>query len=269
MKGTRLYLILLWALTTVCIIAGILMHVVGSFRLPFIDRSDLDNGAMHTADGTVMTDAFHSIRAEIAVSDVMIRIGSAYALSVTPKQAGRTRAVPTWGIDGDTLVVRQKIEGRRFGIFSLGGEADRFDIIVTVPASAKDMLSEIRIDSGTGRVFLDGIRAHTTRIDTGTGSVTGTACIFDEVRIDAGTGSVELALAEKAERVDIDAGTGAVDLTLPGSETDYAMDIDTGTGSLTVGDNKYRHEYRSHGENGDDHIVDIDGGTGKVTVSFE
>lgn len=248
MKGKRAYLIAIWSVTAVCVVLGTMLHIVSPFdHLLFGQAKETAEHLQNTSTGFSKTDAFHTIEMDITVSNITIKTGDSYGISIAEKNGNRN--IPTWEVQDDTLRVRQSLRQRKFGIFSLGSKRDsKFDVSITVPGGT--VLEEIQIDSGTGNIRLDGITA-------------------DEVHVDGGTGSVTASLAAAPQDVRIDCGTGEVALRLPGTRSDYGIQLNTGTGRLYVGDETYRHEYSSDHADAAAHMIRIDTGTGDVTVKFE
>ena len=248
MKGKRAYLIAIWSVTAVCVVLGTMLHIVSPFdHLLFGQAKETAANLQNTSTGFSKTDAFHTIEMDITVSNITIKTGDSYGISIT--EINGNRNIPVWDVQDDTLRVRQSLRQRKLGIFSLGSKRDsKFDVSVTVPGGTA--LEGIRIDSGTGDIRLDGITA-------------------DEVHVDGGTGSVTASLAAAPQDIQIDCGTGEVTLRLPGTRADYGIQLNTGTGRLYVGDETYRHEYSSDHADAAAHMIRIDTGTGDVTVKFE
>ena len=248
MKGKRAYLIAIWSVTAVCVVLGTMLHIVSPFdHLLFGQAKETAANLQNTSTGFSKTDAFHTIEMDITVSNITIKTGDSYGISITEKNGNKN--IPTWEVQDDTLRVRQLARLRKTGIFMLGSKRDsKFDVSITVPEGT--VLEGIRIDSGTGNIRLDGITA-------------------DEVHVDGGTGSVTASLAAAPQDVQIDCGTGEVTLRLPGTRADYGIQLNTGTGRLYVGDETYRHEYSSDHADAAAHMIRIDTGTGDVTVKFE
>ncbi|MBQ9767791.1 MAG: DUF4097 family beta strand repeat protein [Lachnospiraceae bacterium] len=186
-------------------------------------------------------------------------------------------------------------------VFSWFGDmTEQEKVVVTVPAEF--MPQEVKLYSGSGKVFVDALTADLLFIDSGFGKVNVTNGNFKETELDTGSGSVtvkdsklgklyldsgsgairmENVVAEDAEvdsgsgavtfageltgDCDFETGSGAITLSLNGYEEDYRIEADCGSGTFRVNGKKL--EDGSYGRNVKGEL-NIDSGSGSVSVEF-
>lgn len=142
---------------------------------------------------------------------------------------------------------------------------------------------QLFMDSGSGRVTVFDTNAEDTKLYTGSGGVTVERCELGKFRLDSGSGSVRMKEIV-AENANVETGSGAV--SLEGSLTGKCK-FDTGSGSLTLRLDGVEEEYlvsaecgsgtfRINGKKLDDGSygtnvkgeIRIDSGSGSVNVEF-
>ncbi len=120
--------------------------------------------------------------------------------------------------------------------------------------SVTDAQGDVKLDTGSGSVTIDGIKGETLDIDTGSGSVRGHDIDAKMLKIDVGSGGLSLDRITSA-RVTVDAGSGHTDLGFLQPVEDVA--IDAGSGGVTL---------RLPAAQGAD--IDIETGSGGVDSDF-
>ncbi len=130
---------------------------------------------------------------------------------------------------------------------------------------------DILIDTGSGKVTVDGAKVRSLKIDTGSGSVRTNEIYADDTVIDTGSGSVTLDLVRLTGGTHvIDTGSGSVTVNLP-SDASVRIIADTGSGGidLDVPNAMLRKASRDHIEleiGGGEARLHIDTGSGGVKI---
>lgn len=124
------------------------------------------------------------------------------------------------------------------------------NIIITIPESA--ILNDLDIDSGGGKIRIDGVKSNKINIDQGAGLLEVENCNFDKINIDGGAGEIkvlssvlnDLKLNAGVGRVGIDGeitgnskiecGIGEIDVNLIGGEESYKITAEKGIGSIKI-----------------------------------
>lgn len=92
----------------------------------------------------------------------------------------------------------------------------------------------VRIDTGSGRVTLDGAKVGNLEIDTGSGSVRTSNIETSAANLDTGSGSVTLDLARMGDGdFIIDTGSGGVTVNLP-TDASVRITAETGSGGINL-----------------------------------
>ncbi len=155
---------------------------------------------------------------------------------------------------------------------------------ITVYLPANFIAENADINSGAGKVTIDGLSAGKLKISAGAGNINGSGIKADEVVIDGGVGSIELSGVHFRDTdIDcgvgklnldgvllgdnrIDCGIGQVTLALEGNGEDYSFDIEAGVGSVFLDGRKISNA-RHHSSKADNSIK-VNGGVGNVMIDF-
>lgn len=149
---------------------------------------------------------------------------------------------------------------RKGGTFSIVQETPKINInlwfsnsyekeIVTVTVPKELFMEQVKVDSGSGKVLLEGFRSDSLMVDSGSGSVVINDVTTKRMNIDSGSGRVSLARTEAEEtglitgsggitaedadlgRLTLDSGSGSVALRNVIAEQ---AEVDSGSGSVLV-----------------------------------
>jgi len=232
--------------------------------------------SMITTGGSTSGESFtetyqdvHSIDIDISYSDILITTGEEFKVEATNISRSFSSKVKN-----DTLKIKEKKHW-----FWAGNSSGK--IIVTIPTD--DVLQDIEIDSGAGRVELDKILASNldvsqgaglltiregdfskTSIDGGAGKIEISSSMLNNLELDAGVGKVDIE-AMITGSSDIDSGVGEINLRLLGAKEDYRLKVEKGVGSLKIDDKSYSSDTSvGTGSN----LIEIDGGVGSITIDF-
>lgn len=110
----------------------------------------------------------------------------------------------------------------------------RGDLLVDTGSGSvvvEDVTGAVRVDTGSGGVEIRNVEGGEVSIDTGSGGVTGYAIVAGSVRVDTGSGSVELDQVGSAD-VYVDTGSGSVEVGL--TRDIDRLEVDTGSGGVTI-----------------------------------
>lgn len=215
-----------------------------------------------------------NLTGEIKTLDVSI---SGAELTIT------TGDVPSVKVVGDKITVKNvdghlKIKEKNSLFHATNANKT---IVVVLPAS----LDSVSIETGAGKLNIEGIEAHKLELSLGAGNtVLKNVTVSGEAQIEGGVGALEV-IDSTVRDMDLDMGIGNVsikaallgeskfscgigdfDLTLTGGKDTYTLDIDKGVGNVTVDGTDVHGSYKVGNGSG---RVDIDCGVGSVTVVFE
>ncbi len=236
----NIYLAVIWCITAVCILVGIVIHAGGGFfalRDKLFSLSGIAGAVSGTGSGNSdtadveLSGAFHRIDIDAGVAEIEIRHGSDFGVSLR-----KDGIQSTCRIVDDTLKVSQEEN-----VMSLTGENERkLTLLITTP----DDIDSMETDLGVGSIRLDGVRFGNVDMDLGVGNIDSCDCDYNLLDIDCGTGDINIS-----------------GLTNP--ETAYSFDIDS-FAAITVLGSLYSTECeRGSGAN----IIQIDCGVGNVVIN--
>lgn len=139
---------------------------------------------------------------------------------------------------------------------------DRFDTLeIIIPEEM--LLKELDIDSGAGKVEIEGIKADRFNIDQGAGVLEVSNSEFDRTKISGGAGSTKIN-SSVLNDLKLDAGVGKVEI-----EGDITGDskIECGIGEVSIKLNRPKEDYKIRAEKGIGSIK-IDGETRESNVAY-
>lgn len=174
--------------------------------------------------------------------------------------------------------------------------------VVTVEVPSDIYLNKIRIQSGSGKVFLDDVEGKDLILDSGSGRIVANRVNVEQTDIDSGSGRVEFndsnlgklscdsgsgritmnrvssydvimesgsgSVVYKGDmkgRCNIRSGSGSISFTLNGEKDNYRIRVDKGSGSFKVdGVSKKDGEFG----NEIDGVLLVNSGSGSVKINF-
>lgn len=95
-----------------------------------------------------------------------------------------------------------------------------------------ELLEGAHLETGSGDLDIDGLRAPGLDLSTGSGDVSAYGLRVPQVSADTGSGSVRLVFEASPRSVSADTGSGEIHVTVPPGS--YALDVDTGSGDREV-----------------------------------
>lgn len=148
-------------------------------------------------------------------------------------------------------------DSRNIKIFSNNKEEE---IVVTIPENfTYDIVS---INTGAGKVDIDGLSANKLNLDIGAGNLKIKNSILKDTKFDLGVGKIKID-ARLIGNNKINCGIGAVDLKLRDSIETYTFDVEKGIGSISLNGQKVTDDEKIG--NGA-YNIEIDGGIGSIDI---
>ena len=168
-----------------------------------------------------------SLELKIGTSDLKIKTGDKFSIEADENRMNVS-------ISGDKVLVEEK----KTGFFSKWKASE---LTIQIP---KDYVFEAaKIDSGVGKVSVDGLKAK-------------------DLSINLGVGEVEMKNLT-VEGADVNCGIGKVSLELTGVEEDYTFKMNRGIGSISLNGNSVSDDSTiGKGQ----YKIAVDGGIGEVNV---
>lgn len=158
---------------------------------------------------------------------------------------------------------------------------NKSSLIIYIPENTKT-LENVKIESGAGTVYIDGINSKTLDLELGAGKLeVKNIKISEAMNLDGGAGKIELTSSEirnlDAElgagefifdgiltgNNEMDSGVGAVKINLKDNVDNYTFSVSKGVGSINL-DGRPLEDNKKYG-NGNNNIK-IDGGVGSIEI---
>lgn len=156
------------------------------------------------------------------------------------------------------------------------------EIVLYVPQN--ENLRELNIETGAGKITIDGISSEKAEIDHGAGVLEISNSSFQNANIDGGAGKIainssvlnNLNLDTGVGRVDIEAeitgrseinsGIGEVNINILGNEEEYEIIAEKGLGNLKVKNQEQTANLYHYGSG--NNVIDVEGGIGNININF-
>lgn len=245
--------------------AGVLTTMLGGDNIEHSHQAEISENYTQTYSDV------REIKIELVASRLTIKPGNELKVEVESSNTQVSSKVVN-----DTLRV---VENKSWNFWRNNFSGN---IIVYVPENMN--LRRLKLETGAGKVNIDGIRAREADISHGAGLLEISNSTFDETDIDggagrisiensklnnlnleAGVGKIELG-AEITGKSKIECGVGEMDIRLKGRQEDYRIIAEKGIGSLRInGDEASSNTAYGNGAN----YINLDGGVGSINVHFE
>ena len=156
------------------------------------------------------------------------------------------------------------------------------EIVLYVPQN--ENLRELNIETGAGKITIDGISSEKVEIDHGAGVLEISNSSFQNANIDGGAGKIaihssvlnNLNLDTGVRRVDIEAeitgrseinsGIGEVNINILVNEEEYEIIAEKGLGNLKVKNQEQTANVYRYGSG--NNVIEVEGGIGNININF-
>ena len=262
---------------------GIISSIAGAGEMvvSFISGDRINTNDKDLIDFSDTFVGVQSLDIDNSTGTLSIKVGDTFKVEAEDVTSNFEAKVDNSG----KLIISEKQKDLQFFFFNfnLGGiNSPNSKITVYLPADF--IAEEAKIETGAGKVIIEGLNADQLNISAGAGNISGVNIISQEVKIDGGVGSVDF------ENVDfedadlncgvgninlqgiltgdnkIDCGVGEVKLDINGNAEDYELDVDSGVGNIRVNGNKVSDDHKIN--SGAPNSIKIDGGVGDVSVDI-
>lgn len=255
---------------TVNIIGGIITAFACIARVTGI--VSISNNTQNMVDFSESYTQVEQIQIECKLSNLSIKQGTEFKIEATTVED----KFECENKDG-TLKIREK----EFRFFR--NNVSDSSITVYIPENSK--LTNVKIETGAGKVTIEKLSADKLRLDLGAGSVKISDInvekeakinggvgkvkiensILNNLELDCGVGEFEMT-AKLIGNTDIDCGVGRLEVNLIGNEDDYKISAKKGLGSFTIKSKEIQNDtIYGNGEN----YIKIEAGVGSTAVKYK
>lgn len=261
MKKKTLYLSIISIITAICIVIGLLIHVIAPAVGWLSDNSDELNDSGSFLSGSTVSEElnpFSSIDFDVNVSDVTIAYGDTYAISY---KTNKKLLVPQYEIKDDTLYVKQTSDQHIHGLSNNGN----CSLQITIPREAS--LKLVKGSSDVGDFSMEKIGAKTLDIYVNVGDIDISDNTFDDITIGSDVGDIDLDNVTFTS-ADLTSDVGDIDIVSAVTLEHYAMDLSCSIGDIDVNSDSYRSKYQQ--QTGAESLKTLTASTdtGDITVEY-
>ncbi len=258
----NIYLIIISAITVICVIAGSFIHLFGYFSREggiWTGHSIYPwENAESDTDETVSADKdygdVNSITVDTSAMDIVFVKGD----SVKVSYDGGKKLEPRYSLKDGHLKITQSV--RSFNFWNSGYRGGRLK--VSIPDDA--VLKNTEIDNSAGNIDIRDLRSEETVINTSAGDIEIKDSELGRTDIDTSAGNVK---AENSSFTDlnIDASMGDISVSTPQDLSDYSFKMDCSLGDIRLNGQKFGNSYECTGKT--DCSVEIDSSLGDIEIN--
>lgn len=219
-KWTKKYLVLIWLITLIVVVASIWGHVInwGGFRW-------LGNG-WNTRNTELKSYDFSNeeltdMIIDMNDADINIKYGTKFSVDASFPE----KCEPTVELKGGKLTIVQRENVKHISY------SDGFKVDIMVPNGTD--LDTLRIEVSAGDIDIKDIKAGILDIDANAGDIDIKDMIAEKIDIDANAGDIDVT-GVKADSVDIEANAGDINLT---DSTAKSADVNANAGDIDISGN--------------------------------
>ncbi len=256
MKKGNLFMILLVAVTVVCIVFGTFMHAgLLSHRGFHFDYTFGNDSKKESAEnGTTKLDVFTKIDMDLNTTDVKITNGDDYAITV---EAANKDILPTYSVDNGTLELSQE---QNNNIFGLHDNSCTLEITVPKDAEIKEITGEVTV----GDINIEETQADTIDLTADVGGINLYKVTAKDITLSGRVGDV-IANVNDFNSMELSTNTGDITIVSAKDLDNYDLDLDSGVGSISVNG---KDQGDSYSQNGNEGSIEADSDVGDVCVNY-
>lgn len=265
----KLYLIIIYTITAICMLIGCLMYATNAFS--FIPKKGETTGA--SLSDSIAFDGFESIEVDCSVMDFSIEFGDKYNLQYDCSKG----LEPSCHMEDNTLCISQNKRKSRFKNNS------KCRVIVTIPTDTK--LTKLSINADVGNITLKDLTIENITNESDVGNITCENCtVTDTLSMNADVGNIDnkncsfnhCEISADVGNVDIDsctftdlvisADTGDVKLSNCDNLDAYNIDLSTELGKIVYFGESHKHNFTKAGS-ASDKKLSITNDIGSIKIS--
>lgn len=240
----NVYLTILAITTTICILFGSAVHIIGYGQNVFNHWFSSEKWERRKEGNSKIsiepTDlkAFTQINVDAAAMDLTIKPGGAYQISYRCNQ----KMKPEYTVENNTLRITQNED-----TVELTGSNNRCEVLVTVPSDAA--LSDIFVDLDLGDINFNHIQTSALNLTARLGDVDLKNCDLGDTVVSANLGDVEFSSCT-FRNLDVTIDIGDLTVESASDLSDYTIDASADLGSLKINGRNYRSQFSQSGGSG-------------------
>lgn len=216
----KVYLIILYCVTVLCVIGGLVSHAVGfalrAGKVLNLNVFSKAGSATERVSTELSEDRFTSLELDIDAANVTIEKGDAFGVN----WEGDSGRKPEVQLKGSTLHVKQSS-----GFHILPSFTGQDTLTVTIPDSQE--LQSLTVDLDMGNLTVREIQAGKTDLDLDMGNVQLTDAAFTSLEVDAAMGNISFSELT-VEKGSMDADMGNIEGSGLNDFSSFEMDADLG-----------------------------------------
>ena len=217
-KWTKKYLVIIWLVTLIVVVAAIWGHIMNFGGFSWFSNS-WHSGNVDTKSYDFSNEKLTDIVIDMSEADINIKSGSQLSVDASfPEKYEPTVELKNGKL---TIVQRESVNHVK--------NLDGFELNIVVPASTdldnlkidvsagdvdiKDIkVEKLNLDANAGDIDINEVEAAQIDIDANAGDIDVNDCKADKIEISANAGDINL-MKSKAKTADVNANAGDIDIT--------------------------------------------------------
>lgn len=227
--GKKIYLSIIYSITAICIVAGIIINV---WSVPSLSwKNGFIRGRNYITINDTL-DSFYNLDIDVSVANINISTGDSFAISYKGSQAYR----PEYYIYDNTLKVNQSANN---GHITNALRNSKSELTITVPADTS--LTNISCNINAGNCDLSDIKGSDITIHADMGNLGLALCSFNDYNLNVNMGNVDVSQCS-FDNMYLNTDMGNISVNLPHSVT-CAYKLDTDLGNINVYGTNHKNSF--------------------------
>lgn len=226
--GKRIYLGIIYSITAICIIIGIIANVWDIPSLSWISVSFKSGKYITYTDNL---EAFDNLDIDTSLGNVNVINGTSFSI----EYKGASSYRPEYSVNGNTLKVTQADSGSKI-VKNMHFKNTKSELTITIPSDVT--LTTVSCDINLGNSELTGIKGSDITAHVDMGNLTLSDCGFNQYNINTNMGNIDISRCSfNTMHLDVDMGNTSV--KLPRSDA-YGYNLETNMGNVNLYGTNYK-----------------------------
>lgn len=226
--GKRIYLGIIYSITAICIIIGIIINVWDIPSLSWISDSFKSKKYITYTENL---EAFDNLDIDTSLGNVNVVNGTSFSI----EYKGNASYCPEYSVNSSTLKITQPDSGNKI-IKNIHLKNVKSELTITIPSDVT--LTTVNCDINFGNSELTGINGSDITSHVDMGNLTLSDCSFSQYNIDTNMGNIDINRCSfDTMHLGVDMGNASV--KLPRSDA-YGYNLETDMGNVNLYGTNYK-----------------------------
>ena len=246
----KIYLGIIYSVTAVCMVVGIIINVWGISSKGYTIFGRSRNTVTYNED----LSSFDTLDIDMSFGNIYIKKGTSFHVSYT----GNKNYIPEYSISGNKLTIEQK--NISHSLINIGFSNTKSELTITIPSDIT--LESLNLDIDAGNVSIADIKSSIIDTDIDMGNLDISGCEFDTCKSDVNMGNAKISQCSFNNiSLSVDMGNATIK---PVTSDKYGYNLTTDLGNITVFGTGSKHNYSNNTTS--DNMITINVDMGNIDI---